>query len=397
MQPSGGPAGIARHLCRPGHRAGHRPPEAPRRHRVELMPVHAFVDDRHLVERGLRNYWGYNSIGFFAPDHALLAPRGPISEFKTMVKTLHSHGIEVILDVVYNHTAEGNQLGPTLSLPRHRQRRLLPAGRRRPRATTWTTPAAATRSTCAPARAAADHGFSLRYWVLEMHVDGFRFDLASALARELHEVEPPRRVLRHHPPGPGAVAGQADRRALGPRRGRLSGRQFPGRLGRMERPLPRHHARLLEGRRRPDRRVRPPPDRIQRPLRAQRPQALRQHQLHHRARRLHAARPGQLQRQAQRGQRRRQPRRHRQQQLLELRRRRRDRRRGNHRAARATETQPAGDAVPLAGRADAARPATRSAAPRTATTTPTARTTRSAGWTGTVRRRPAICSASCSA
>jgi len=81
---------------------------------VELMPVHAYLDDRYLVERGLRNYWGYNSIGFMAPDSRYSAS-GDISEFKTMVKTLHNAGIEVILDVVYNHTAEGNQLGPTLS------------------------------------------------------------------------------------------------------------------------------------------------------------------------------------------------------------------------------------------------------------------------------------------
>ena len=92
---------------------------------IELMPVHAFVDDRHLLEKGLRNYWGYNTLGFFAPELRYSAT-GRISEFKTMVKVLHSAGIEVILDVVYNHTAEGNQLGPTLSLPRHRQRRLLP-------------------------------------------------------------------------------------------------------------------------------------------------------------------------------------------------------------------------------------------------------------------------------
>ena len=81
---------------------------------VELMPVHCFVDDRQLVERGLRNYWGYNTIGFFAPEPRYSAT-GPLNEFKTMVKTLHSAGIEVILDVVYNHTAEGNQMGPTLS------------------------------------------------------------------------------------------------------------------------------------------------------------------------------------------------------------------------------------------------------------------------------------------
>ena len=80
---------------------------------IELMPVHAFVDDRRLVEQGLRNYWGYNTIGFFAPD-ARYSASGKVNEFKTMVKTLHSAGFEVILDVVYNHTAEGNHLGPTL-------------------------------------------------------------------------------------------------------------------------------------------------------------------------------------------------------------------------------------------------------------------------------------------
>ena len=116
---------------------------------VELLPVHQHVDDRHLVERGLRNYWGYNTIGFFAPDvrYAATGTRGEqVREFKAMVKTLHADGIEVILDVVYNHTAEGNQLGPrsrsaasttpptTASCPTRRS-------------TTWTTPARATRST----------------------------------------------------------------------------------------------------------------------------------------------------------------------------------------------------------------------------------------------------------
>ena len=154
---------------------------------VELMPVHAFVDDRHLVERGLSNYWGYNSIGFFAPDQRY-SSSGVISEFKSMVKTMHSHGIEVILDVVYNHTAEGNQLGPTLAFR-------------------GIDNAAYYRLVGDDARYYMDYTGcgntlnlqqprtlqlimdSLRYWVLEMHVDGFRFDLASALARELHEVE----------------------------------------------------------------------------------------------------------------------------------------------------------------------------------------------------------------
>ncbi len=98
---------------------------------VELLPVHAFIDDRRLFERGLRNYWGYNTLGFFAPETRYSAS-GKVNEFKTMVKTLHSAGIEVILDVVYNHTGEGNHLGPTLQLARHRQRRLLHPRARQP-------------------------------------------------------------------------------------------------------------------------------------------------------------------------------------------------------------------------------------------------------------------------
>ncbi len=111
---------------------------------VELMPVHLFVDDQALVERGLRNYWGYNSIGFFTPDMRYAAGDA-VNEFKTMVKTLHAAGIEVILDVVYNHTAEGNHLGPTLSFRGIDNRvyyRLDP----RIRAITSITPAPATRS-----------------------------------------------------------------------------------------------------------------------------------------------------------------------------------------------------------------------------------------------------------
>jgi len=153
---------------------------------VELMPVHAFVDDRHLVEKGLRNYWGYNSIGFFAPDHRYSAS-GVISEFKTMVKTLHSAGIEVILDVVYNHTAEGSHLGPTISfrgIDNVSYYRLTPD---QPRYYNDFTGCGNTLNMQHP-RVLQLIMDSLRYWVLEMHVDGFRFDLASALARELHEV-----------------------------------------------------------------------------------------------------------------------------------------------------------------------------------------------------------------
>ncbi len=154
---------------------------------IELMPVHAFVDDRHLVERGLNNYWGYNTIGFFAPD-ARYSASGKVSEFKTMVKTLHSAGFEVILDVVYNHTAEGSELGPTLSfrgLDNASYYRLKPDTSRYYMDYTGCGNTLNLRHP----RALQLIMDSLRYWVSEMHVDGFRFDLASALARELHEVD----------------------------------------------------------------------------------------------------------------------------------------------------------------------------------------------------------------
>jgi len=153
---------------------------------VELMPVHAFIDDRHLVERSLSNYWGYNSIGFFAPDHRY-SSSGVASEFKTMVKTLHSHGIEVILDVVYNHTAEGNHLGPTLSLRGIDNASYYRLVGDDPRFYMDYTGCGNTLNLQQP-RVLQLIMDSLRYWVLEMHVDGFRFDLASALARELHAV-----------------------------------------------------------------------------------------------------------------------------------------------------------------------------------------------------------------
>jgi len=154
---------------------------------IELMPVHSFIDDRQLVERGLRNYWGYNSIGFLALEPRYMATNS-ISEFKTMVKTLHSAGLEVILDVVYNHTAEGNHLGPTLSLKgidNSTYYRLVPDNRRYYNDYTGT---GNTLNMQHP-RVLQLIMDSLRYWVLEMHVDGFRFDLAATLARELHEVD----------------------------------------------------------------------------------------------------------------------------------------------------------------------------------------------------------------
>ncbi|MGZ5285801.1 MAG: glycogen debranching protein GlgX [Flavisolibacter sp.] len=157
---------------------------------VELMPVHHFVNDRLLKEKGLSNFWGYNSIGFFAPDarYASSGNQGEqVIEFKNMVKALHKEGIEVILDVVYNHTGEGNQMGPTLSfrgIDNSAYYRLT-EDRRYYMDYTGT---GNTLNAQMPVvlKLVMD---SLRYWILEMHVDGFRFDLASTLARELHEVD----------------------------------------------------------------------------------------------------------------------------------------------------------------------------------------------------------------
>jgi isoamylase len=154
---------------------------------LELMPVHSFVDDRQLLQRGLHNYWGYNTIGYFAPESRFSAS-GKIDEFKTMVRTLHAAGIEVILDVVYNHTAEGNEFGPTLSfrgIDNASYYRLVPDA---PRHYQDFTGCGNTLNMQHP-RVLQLLMDSLRYWVTEMHVDGFRFDLASALARELFEVD----------------------------------------------------------------------------------------------------------------------------------------------------------------------------------------------------------------
>jgi glycogen operon protein len=158
---------------------------------VELMPVHHRVDDRHLVEKGLSNYWGYNTLAFFAPD-TRYASTGlgveSVGEFKQMVHSLHAAGIEVILDVVYNHTAEGSHLGPTLSLRGVDNAAYYRLVAEDPRFYMDYTGCGNTLSMLHP-RVLQLIMDSLRYWVLEMHVDGFRFDLASALARELHEVD----------------------------------------------------------------------------------------------------------------------------------------------------------------------------------------------------------------
>jgi isoamylase len=157
---------------------------------VELLPVHAHIDDQHLLDKGLTNYWGYNSIGFFAPEvsYSGWGKKGEqVAEFKQMVKNLHTAGIEVILDVVYNHTAEGNQLGPTLSFRGIDNESYYRLVGENPRYYFDYTGTGNTLNVPHP-RVLQLIMDSLRYWVLEMHVDGFRFDLAAALARELHEV-----------------------------------------------------------------------------------------------------------------------------------------------------------------------------------------------------------------
>ncbi|HET6519229.1 MAG TPA: glycogen debranching protein GlgX [Geminicoccaceae bacterium] len=156
---------------------------------VELLPVHAFIDDRHLVAKGLRNYWGYNSIGFFAPESRYISPGGGVDEFKTMVSRLHSAGIEVILDVVYNHTAEGNQMGPTLSfrgIDNASYYRLIPGNERYYIDETG----CGNTFNLTHQRVLQLVLDSLRYWVEVMHVDGFRFDLAATLGREVYGFDP---------------------------------------------------------------------------------------------------------------------------------------------------------------------------------------------------------------
>ncbi len=159
---------------------------------VELMPVHEFLNDHHLQEKGLSNYWGYNTIAYLAPHHAYAAkgsrPGSQVQEFKAMVRDLHGAGIEVILDVVYNHTAEGNHMGPTLSMrgiDNAAYYRLVEGDERYYMDYTGTGNSLNVRN---------PHTLqlimdSLRYWVTEMHVDGFRFDLASTLAREFYDVD----------------------------------------------------------------------------------------------------------------------------------------------------------------------------------------------------------------
>jgi isoamylase len=158
---------------------------------VELMPVHHHVNEWHLAQRNLRNYWGYNTLSYFAPEVRYAASSSPLEcvrEFKMMVRALHAAGLEVILDVVYNHTAEGNHVGPTISLRGIDNRTYYRLQPHAPRYYEDFTGCGNTLNMRSP-RVLQLIMDSLRYWVSEMHVDGFRFDLASALARELHAVD----------------------------------------------------------------------------------------------------------------------------------------------------------------------------------------------------------------
>ncbi len=158
---------------------------------IELMPIHAFVDDQFLLDKGLKNYWGYNTIGFFAPDPRFRSgniPGSEVNQLKELVKAMHAAGIEVILDVVYNHTAEGNHLGPTMSFRGIDNTSYYRVVDDEPRFYMDYTGTGNTLNVRHPQTLQLMMD-SLRYWVLDMHIDGFRFDLAAALARSLHEVD----------------------------------------------------------------------------------------------------------------------------------------------------------------------------------------------------------------
>ena len=265
---------------------------------VELLPVHHIADEGFLHDRGLTNYWGYSTIGYLAPHSGYAATPDPVREFKGMVKALHRAGIEVILDVVYNHTAEGNHLGPMLSfrgVDNQSYYRLVPDN---PRFYMDYTGTGNTLNPVHPTvlRLIMD---SLRYFVLDCHVDGFRFDLASALAREFYEVDRLSAFfdIIHQDPVLSQVKLIAEPWDVGP--GRLPGRELPDPLVRVERHLPGHDARLLAWGRAAAR-LRVAVRRVGRPVPERRPKAVRVGQLRHRARRLHAARPRLVQREAQR-------------------------------------------------------------------------------------------------
>ena len=321
---------------------------------IELMPVHQFIQDSTLLDQGLRNYWGYNTLGFFAPhaDYSASGLGQQVQEFKAMVKAMHVAGIEVILDVVYNHTAEGNHLGPTLSfkgIDNAAYYRLVEDDQRYYMDYTGTGNTLNVRHPHS-VQLIMD---SLRYWVTEMHVDGFRFDLAATLAREFYDVDKLSTFFEmvQQDPVVSQVKLIAEPWDIGPGGYQVGG--FPPQwtewngdyrdtvrdFWRGEPSLGDFASRLSGS-----------SDLYEHSGR--RPFA--SHQLRHRPRRLHAARPGVLQREAQRGQRRGQQRRREPQPLVEPRRRGPDRRPRDPRGAGPRAAQLHRHAAAQPGRADAA-------------------------------------------
>ena len=249
---------------------------------VEFLPVHAFVQDRHLIARGLSNYWGYNTIGFFAPGAALSGDAVTSPNGRPWSCCLHDAGIEVMIDVVYNHTAEGNHLGPTLSFKGIDNASYYKLSPDDPRFY-WDCTGCGNTLNLSHPRVLQMVMDSLRYWVEVMHVDGFRFDLTSALARDPYDFDYGSGFLDAVRQDPVLSQGQADRRALGPRRRRLSGRRLPAGLVGVERQVPRHVAPLLEGRSQPDPGAGGAADRLGGHAGLARPAPDRIGQLHHRA------------------------------------------------------------------------------------------------------------------
>ena len=218
---------------------------------IELMPVQAFVDDRHLVENESSRITGATTRSAFSRRNRAICRRGRASRVQDLRDRLHDAGIEVILDVVYNHTAEGNHWARPCASAASTMRRII-GWPRQPALLHRFTGCGNTLNLRHP-RVLQLVIDSLRYWVEEMHVDGFRFDLATTLAREFAAFDSRLRFLRRCAAGSGAFAGEADCRALGYRRRRLSARQLPGRMGGMERPVPRQRTTLTGGAMRGDR------------------------------------------------------------------------------------------------------------------------------------------------
>ncbi len=248
---------------------------------VELLPIHAFVDDRFLVNKGLRNYWGYSTLAYFAPEPRYFSEEGPTG-LRSAIRALHDAGLEVILDVVFNHTAEGNELGPTLSFRGIDNTTYYKLMHDNPRHY-WDTTGTGNTVDVAHPQVMRLVLNSLRHWVESYRVDGFRFDLASTLGPQPDRLRCARAVPSRRGAGPGAEPSEDDRRAVGYRSGRLSRRRLPAGLERMERPVSRHAARLLARRPGPVAGARPGRRRLTRSVRILRPAELGVGQSHHRA------------------------------------------------------------------------------------------------------------------